>query len=242
MLSPLFLIGLVIAVGALWLFRQTLHVKPWVEERPVEGLPTGSGSSFSASPAAVGLGVFLAVATSLFALSICAYFMRMMAGDWRTLVFPSVLWLNTCALILSDLATRSARTAVRRPDIGRVRVGLTAGAVLSVAFLVGQVWAWQQLNASGYFGGADSGGAVAADPANSFFYLFTGLHGVHLLGGLWVLGGTTARAWQPGIRAESVRRRVELCAVYWRYLLLVWLVLLALLVPAVAELCRGHLL
>jgi cytochrome c oxidase subunit 3 len=239
MMSPLYLLFGIVAVVFVWLLRQTINVKPWIEQRSVESVP--SGASFPVPPAKVGLGVFLAVATSLFALTVCAYFMRMMAGDWRTFVFPSVLWLNTAMLILSDLAMRSARGAARRSDLERVRLSLAAAGICTFAFLVGQIWAWQQLNASGYFGGAGAGGAIAATPANSFFYLFTALHGAHVLGGLWFWGTTTSRAWRSTDVAR-IRMSVELCTVYWRYLLLVWLVLLALLVPAVSELCRGRFL
>ena len=238
MLSPLYLLFGIVAVVFVWLLRQTINVKPWVEQRSVESAP--SGASFPVPPAKVGLGVFLAVATALFALTVCAYFIRMMAGDWRTFVFPSVLWLNTGMLILSDVAMRSARSAARRSDIDRTRTALVATGFCTFAFLLGQVWAWQQLNASGYFSSTE-GGAVAASPANSFFYLFTALHGLHVLGGLWFWGRTTARAWS-GNDIARVRPTVELCTMYWRYLLLVWLVLLALLVPAISELCRGRFL
>jgi cytochrome c oxidase subunit 3 len=238
MLSPLYLLLVIVAVAFVWLLRQTVNVKPWIEQRSLESVPPGA--SFPVPPAKVGLGVFLAVATALFALTVCAYFMRMMAGDWRTFVFPSVLWANTGMLILSDVAMRSARGAARRSEIERVRRALVATGFCTSAFLVGQIWAWQQLNASGYFSGSNVG-AVAASPANSFFYLFTALHGAHVLGGLWVWGTTTARAWRSK-DVTRIRLSVELCTVYWRYLLLVWLVLLALLVPAVSELCRGRFL
>lgn len=238
MLSPLYLLFAIVAVVFVWLLRQTINVKPWIEQRSVQSVP---GASFRAPPAKVGLGVFLTVATALFALTVCSYFMRMMASDWRTFVFPTVLWLNTGMLILSDLAMRSARGAARRSEIERVRIGLGAAGFCSFAFLLGQIWAWQQLNASGYFGGADAGGAIAATPANSFFYLFTALHGAHVLGGLWFWAITTSRAWRSK-DTNRIRTSVELCTVYWRYLLLVWLVLLALLVPAVSELCRGRFL
>jgi cytochrome c oxidase subunit 3 len=238
MMTPLLVVVAIMTIAMIWLLRQTVNVRPWIEERPVEGAL--SGASFSLPPVTVGLGVFLAVATSLFVLTISAYLMRMMAADWRTFVFPSVLWLNTGALILSDVAMRSARGAARRAEMDRVRRGLLAGGICSFAFLAGQIWAWLQLNASGYFAGTDAGGAVSAGPANSFFYLFTALHGLHVLGGLWVWGRTTARVWR-GVDAARVRLSVELCTVYWHYLLLVWLVLLALLVPAVSQLCRGRL-
>jgi cytochrome c oxidase subunit 3 len=168
----------------------------------------------------VGLGVFLAVATSLFALSISAYYMRMAGADWTTLVVPKGLWLNTAALILSSVAMQWARVAARRGMIARVRIGLIAGGLFTFCFLAGQLWVWQQLIASGYF--------AAANPANAFFYLFTALHGLHLLGGMWVWGRTTARVGRGGA-LRDVRLSVELCTVYWHYLLLVWLVLFALL-------------
>jgi cytochrome c oxidase subunit 3 len=238
MMSPLMVVVAIMAVAMIWLVRQTIHVKPWVEEHAGQG-SAPSGASFPTSPATVGLWVFLAVATSLFVLTICSYFMRMMAADWRTVMFPSVLWANTVVLILSDFAMRSGRNAARLGDLRRTRSGLLAAGVLSFAFLAGQVWAWQQLNASGYFTTVSPSGTVAASPANSFFYLFTGLHGAHVLGGLYFWGKATARV-SRGEAVARIRPSVELCTVYWHYLLVVWLILLALLVPAVSELCRGR--
>ena len=201
-----------------WLVRQTINVRPWIAQRPIENV-YGDGA-LSLPPVKVGLGVFLAVATSLFALLISAYFMRMAGADWTTLAVPRGLWLNTGALILSSIAMQWTRSAARRGRIDRVRIGLIAGGVFTICFLAGQLWVWQQLNASGYL--------VAANPANAFFYLLTALHGLHLLGGLWVWGKTTARLGR-GAAVGEIRLSVELCTVYWHYLLLVWLVLFALL-------------
>jgi cytochrome c oxidase subunit 3 len=202
-----------------WLLRQTLNVSPWIEQRrPIENV-YGDGA-LSLPPVKVGLGVFLAVATSLFALLVSAYFMRMTGTDWTTLAVPKLLWLNTGVLILSGVAMQWTRAAAQRGQIDGVRIGLSAGGVFTFSFLAGQLWVWQQLNASGYF--------VAANPANAFFFLLTALHGLHLLGGLWVWGKTTAKVWR-GVEVGEVRLSVELCTVYWHYLLLVWLVLFALL-------------
>jgi len=226
-------------VSGLWLFRQTLGVRPWLIERPVPGAP--GHVSFQVPTAKVGLWVFLAIATSLFVLLVSAYFMRMKEADWNGLVFPSVLWLNTVLLVFSDLAMRSARKATRSGSLAGVKNGMIAAGVFSLAFIAGQLWAWQQLNASGYFAASGAPNIVAASPANGFFYLFTAIHGVHLLGGLWVWGRTTARVWR-GADMNRVRLSVDLCTVYWHYLLVIWLVLFALLIPAVSELCRSRLL
>jgi cytochrome c oxidase subunit III len=211
----------IMAIVVGWLWRQTLGVRPWIEQRPIENVQ--GEAALSLPPVKVGLGVFLAVATSLFALLISAYFMRMMGTDWTTLAVPRVLWLNTGVLILSSVAMQWTRAAARRGQIDRVRIGLVAGGVFSFSFLVGQLWAWQQLNASGY--------SVAGNPASAFFYLLTALHGLHLLGGLWVWGKTIAKV-RRGVEVGEVRLSVELCAVYWHYLLLVWLVLFAVLLSS----------
>jgi len=207
---------MVIVVG--WLVRPTLNVKPWVEQRPVKDID-GDGA-LRLPTIKVGLGVFLTVATSLFALLISAYHMRMMAADWVTLALPRVLWLNTAVLILAGVAMQWTRSAAQWGQIDNVRLGLIAAGILTFSFLAGQLWAWQQLNASGYF--------VRNDPATAFFYLLTALHGLHLLGGMWVWGRTTAKVLR-GVEVAKVRLSVELCAVYWHYLLLVWLVLFAVL-------------
>jgi cytochrome c oxidase subunit 3 len=144
-----------------------------------------------------------------------------MAGaDWTTLAVPKELWLNTGMLALSSVAMQWTRVAARRGRIDGVRIGLIAVGGFSFGFLAGQLWVWQQLTASGYF--------VAANPANAFFYLLTALHGLHLLGGLWVWAKTTAKVAR-GVEVGAIRLSVELCTVYWHYLLLVWLVLFALL-------------
>ena len=218
MTYALVLLGGLMAVVVWWLVRQTVNVKPWVEQRSIE-IVHGDGA-LSLPSVKVGLGVFLAVATSLFALLISAYHMRMMEEDWTRLAVPRVLWLNTAVLILASVAMQRTRVAARRGQIDGVRSGLIAGGALTFSFLAGQLWAWQQMDTSGYF--------LTANPAYSFFYLLTALHGLHLLGGLWVWGKTTAKV-SRGVEVGKVRLSVELCTVYWHYLLLVWLVLFAVL-------------
>ena len=217
MTITLLVLAAIMAVVVGWLLRQTLNVSPWIEQQPIED---GQNGAFSLPSVKIGLGVFLAVATSLFVLLISAYFMRMMATDWITLAVPRVLWLNTGALILASVAMQSTRTAAQRGQRDGVRIGLITAGGFSFSFLLGQLWAWQELSAAGYF--------ATANPANAFFYLLTAMHGLHLLGGLWVWCRTTAKVWR-GVEVGKLRLSVELCTVYWHYLLLVWLVLFALL-------------
>ena len=209
----LFMAGIA-AIAGWWLSQQRLTAKPWLEEGVIADVRGDS------APAKIGLGVFLAVVGSLFALFISAYSMRMNMADWRALPVPRLLWFNTGVLVLSSVALQWAHVAARRDDMDGVIVGLCGGAAFAVTFLVGQLLAWRQLNAAGYF--------LASNPANSFFYLITAMHGLHLMGGLVALGRTTAKVWR-GAEMTRVRLSVELCAIYWHFLLLIWLVLFGLL-------------
>jgi cytochrome c oxidase subunit 3 len=213
----LFMAGIA-AIAGWWLSQQRLTAKPWLEEGLVVDFRELSASS--PAPAKIGLGVFLAVVGSLFALFISAYSMRMTMVDWRALPMPRLLWFNTAVLVLSSVALQGAYVAARRNNIDGVIFGLCAGGASAVTFLIGQLLAWRELNVAGYF--------LASNPANSFFYLMTAVHGLHLIGGLVALRRTTAMVWH-GTAVTQVRLSVELCAIYWHFLLLVWLVLLGLL-------------
>lgn len=200
-------------------FFKKVTAQPWREDQiALDDLH--SGATLSSPNKKIGLWVFIGVVTGMFSLFLVAYRMRMQLPDWQPLSEPAVLWLNTVMLILSSIALQRARTAARRGNAQGVKVGLIAGGVFALFFLAGQLLAWQQLAELGYF--------AATNPAYAFFYLLTALHGLHLLGGLWVWGGTAARALR-GVEAGEVRLKVELCATYWHYLLVLWLVLFGLL-------------
>jgi cytochrome c oxidase subunit III len=88
-------------------------------------------------------------------------------------------------------------------------------------FIAGQLIAWHQFQYSGY--------GLTSGPASAFFYVLTGVHGLHLVGGLGVWLKTVYRIRTRVQELIDVRLSIELCTVYWHYLLLVWLVMFVLL-------------
>ncbi|WOK37695.1 heme-copper oxidase subunit III [Sphingomonas sp. C3-2] len=218
--------------------------KPWESPGLRVAHPVGRAT------AGTGLGVFLCVVTMLFALLTAAYLLRMGIhgpfghgdGDWARLPEPPLLWLNTALLIAASGFWLVADRATRRGDINGLRLGLVAGGLLTLGFIVGQLIVWRQLNTSGYFLAvhfafcADianpfampTGRFMTGNPSVSFFYLITGLHGLHMLGGLGIWGHTLGRA-VSGTDAAALRQSVALTARYWHFLLLVWLLMFGLL-------------
>lgn len=179
-----------------------------------------SGGAFALPPLKIGVWLFIGVATILFSALTSAYFVRMGLPDWRPLPEPRVLWLNTALLVLSSAALQLAWWAARRGRVPEMRRALLGGGLLALLFGIGQLAAWRQLQELGYF--------LATNPSSAFFYLITALHGLHLLGGLVAWGRTTLRAWQGAYDAQQ-HLGVELCAVYWHFLLIVWIVLFGLM-------------
>jgi cytochrome c oxidase subunit 3 len=211
-----------------WLLLvRKLSAKSW--ETPGEAGVHAAGEGPARAPARVGLWVFLGVVTSLFGLFISAYYIRMGHGhgadaaisDWRAISDPPVLWLNTVLLILGSVAMQSARGALVRGQADRTATGLLIGGLLTIAFLAGQFFAWSEIRATEFF--------TPSNPAVAFFYLLTAVHGLHLVGGLYVWGRTLARLRRKDVELIDVRLSIELCSMYWHYLLLVWLGLFAVL-------------
>lgn len=213
-----------------WMARQRLASKPWLEVGLAGDAPQMQGSS--ATIAKVGLGIFLAVVGALFTLLISAYLGRMGGADWWGIPIPGLLWVNTAALAASSLALQWAKTETLPDHRERLNAALVTAFATAVFFVAGQFLAWRQLISAGY--------VLADNPSNSFFYMITGLHGLHIVGGLFVLGRTAIRARSEPLSAR-MRLSVELCAIYWHFMLVVWLVLFALFAGwanSFVDLCR----
>lgn len=173
--------------------------------------PSSNGNRDLVVPGRVGLWLFLAVATMVFAALISAYIVRMGSSDWQSLPKPGLLWVNTAILLLSSAALQWARSCEHYGDMKNARIGFIAGAVLSALFLLGQIWAYLVLHKLGYF--------LNTNPSSSFFYLLTAVHGLHLVGGLIVA------AWT--VRSSE---RFQIFVTYWHFLTIVWVVLFILIV------------
>lgn len=218
MSAVIMLLATFAALAGWWLARQRLFAKPWLEQGVIEGVPD---FQLSRDPAKrVAIGFLLAIIGAMFTLLIGAWFMRRDLGDWQPLPLPDILWVNTGALVLSSIALEWTQRAARQANMAQIRIGLAVASALAVAFLVGQLFAWEQLSSAGFI--------IAGNPANSFFYLVTGLHGLHIVGGLVALGWAARKAWRSD-NVATVRLNLELCATYWLFMLVVWVALFALL-------------
>src|SRR5256885_9978697 len=153
--------------------------------------------------------------------------------DWFSIPLPGLLFINTLVLLLSSVSMELARRHAAR-EVGWERKSLVGTAavahdriswlavtvVLGLAFLAGQWVAWRELAARGFY--------VATSPSSSFIYVLTGMHGVHLLGGVVALL-TAGAAVLLRRSAESRAVWLDVTGWYWHFMAVLWVYIFGLL-------------
>ena len=193
--------------------------QPWIADTgPLT--PALSGAQISVNARRSALKMLLSVVSVFFLLMIVAYGGRMLYQDWRPTPQINLLWGNTGVLLLSSLCLQAALLWARAGKTDWVRGALIGAGILTVLFLVGQVAAWQQLTSMvlGDF----------SNPSVGFFFMITGIHGLHMAGGMVALMRAIRRAFAQS-DIQSMEHNVSNCALYWHYLLGVWLLVFGLL-------------
>lgn len=200
-----------------------LTSKPWLASDP----SVAASRILGGNAAKTALMFFLLVVTVLFFLITITFLARSQYPDfialagqpWLPFTRPVTLWINSALLLIACILMRLSM-ANSIDNRSRTLVALGGAALFSCLFLTGQALVWLQLTKDGF--------AINANPANSYFYLFTGVHALHLAGGFVAL----IRAVMSFARHTDVNRlkaSLRLCTLYWHYLFVVWMLLFALL-------------
>jgi cytochrome c oxidase subunit 3 len=179
----------------------------------------------SGEPAKTGIWVGLAAITMSFAAFTSAMVVRQgTAPDWRHLALPHILYLNTAILLASSVTLELSRRQIASYMGGLRRSAENPGRwlyitlFLGVLFVAGQYAAWLQLRAQGWY--------VATNPSSSFFYVFTWIHAMHVLGGLGGLVAVISKLRRGVLR----RSTLDATSHYWHFMDALWLYLLFLLI------------
>ena len=200
---------------------QLLTQKPWdPAQAKIDNMH--EGETLDLSKGKLGLRYIMVVSSIFFSLFIVTYPDRLVYADWQKMPEPFLLWFNTLILFISSAVFISTQIAAKNNQFEKVKQKLLIIGYLALAFLLGQLLVWIQLINLGYY--------VSTNPANAYFYVFTALHGLHLIGGLvyWLM--TIRKVWiHSDIVIADAKHTVELCSIYWHFLLAVWVVLFGLM-------------
>jgi cytochrome c oxidase subunit III len=173
------------------------------------------------SPARYYTGIAIGIISVLmfFMALASAFLVRKGGSDWVPVHIPTLLWVNTIVLLASSGTLELARKRLAQSDVMGFKRFWLVTTVLGVIFLAGQVVAWRILVKQGIY--------LASNPASSFFYIFTGAHGVHLLGGVGALIYVARRNFDTAKITRTVA--AEVTSYYWHFMDALWLFLLALM-------------
>lgn len=183
--------------------------------RPSSGVRSQT-EFFPFRAAQIGITMFIATVVMLFAAFTSAYLIRRDMAGWQSIEMPGILWFNTALLLLSSLSFERGYHAMRSGNARQFFRFLTLTVILGGGFLAGQIVAWKELSAQGIF--------LSSNPHSAFFYILSGLHGLHLIGGLVFLTYLATRFFQHPERARMLNV-VQAARMYWHFLGLMWLFL-----------------
>ena len=172
-------------------------------------------------PKKFAMWLFMVSVVMLFVAITSAYIVKQSDGVWLDFELPALFDYTTVLIVLSSVSMHWALIAAKRNLIKMIRLALGVTFALGSAFLVGQYLAWGDL--------VDQGVYFVGNPAGSFLYVLTGIHGLHLISAVIFLIVVLFAAFQYKIHSKSLVQ-IEICTTYWHFLGGLWLYLYLFLI------------
>ena len=176
------------------------------------------GKTFDISLQTSAVIVIFGVSTVLFTLVVTGYLYSIpVTQDTEYLLKPNLLWLNTLVLLYVAYFFNKITNDLKKNNFEKIKKNLLIVGFLSYAFLFGQIFFWFQL--------MENGNYVSTNNYFSSFYIFTTLHGLHLLGGLFFWGKVFSKVNK--LKKEQIinsQKSIDALSLYWTFLLIVWFV------------------
>ena len=183
----------------------------------------GGRKRFSKDTYRITVWILLAAIVMMFVALASSYIILSANPEWQPVRMPRAFMFSTGLILISSVTMTAARRQLHRGQSGKYQGWLLLTLLLGVAFLVCQYAGWKQLVSAGVF--------ISGNPHSSFYYLFTGAHGIHLLGGLTALAYLTGRSGRVLVGEASEKRSAATdgVALYWHFMDGLWVCLFLLL-------------
>ncbi len=195
----------------------TLMEKPWEESQALID-NKHIGKTFSLSNQMSAVIIIFGVSTAIFSLVFTAYLYSIPPEQDTTLILKNkLLWINTLVLVFVTYFFNKISKDLKNNVTKKIKNNMVVVGALSYFFLILQIILWYQLMKEGHF--------VSTNNYFSSYYIFTGLHGLHLLGGLFFWGKISSRILK--LKEEDYVKEtsnLHALSIYWLFLFIVWLV------------------
>lgn len=172
--------------------------------------------SYPVHPTKFNLWLFLVSVSMIFISLTSAYVVRRAEGNWLFFQLPQVFWYTTGIIVLSSVTLGLAYYFAKQDEIAKLKVSLWATLILGIAFLAGQTVGYQEMVGMDIF--------MSGNVSGSFFYIISGLHGVHVLGGIVYLIVLLVQTYQYKVHSKSMTG-LNLGSTYWHFIGILWVYL-----------------
>jgi cytochrome c oxidase subunit 3 len=176
----------------------------------------GAEQPIAMHPKKFALWLFIVTVVMIFASLTSAYIVRQSEGNWLEFDLPSIFWYTSGIIVLSSIFLHFAYIAAKKDELSRLRIGMVITTLLGIVFLIGQWYSWVAL--------VDRDVYFVGNPAGSFLYVFTGLHGIHLISGVIFLIIVLISSFRYKVHSKNMDM-MEMCVTYWHFLGGLWLYL-----------------
>ena len=170
----------------------------------------------SMHPKKFALWLFIISISMIFAAMTSAYIVKQAEGNWLIFDMPDAFIWTSVVIIISSITMQWAYFAAQKDNLQQIKVAVLLTSILSIVFLVGQYYSWEQLVSQDVY--------FVGNPAGSFVYVFTGLHAFHLISGIVFLFIVLYSAMKYKIHSKAMVQ-IEMCTTYWHFLGGLWLYL-----------------
>jgi cytochrome c oxidase subunit 3 len=173
------------------------------------------------NPKKFAMWLFMVTVCMLFAAWTSAYIVKRAEAGWAEIILPNQFYVNSVIIVISSFTMFWAQWSARRDNVEMVKLALSITTALGISFLVGQWIAWEKLvSLQEHF----SGGNVS----HSFLYVLTGIHGLHIVGGVVFLIIVLISTFKYKVHSKDMTQ-MELCSTFWHFLGVLWLYLFVFL-------------
>lgn len=175
---------------------------------------------FNPRPVKFVMWLFVLSSIMMFAGLTSAYIVRQAEGNWKIFDLPSTFYITTVLILLSSATMHYSYLQSKKNNIAKQKLGLWLTFILGLGFLVGQYLGWQQLISSKVY--------FVGNPSESFVYVISGLHAVHIIAGLVIMLIAILGAY---LKIDQIKNvfRMELTSIFWHFIDILWIYLFVFL-------------
>jgi cytochrome c oxidase subunit 3 len=175
------------------------------------------------NPQLFAMWVGMASMVMLFGAFTSAYIVKQGAGNWLQFPMPTMFYISTIVIIISSIILHFGYHSFKKREFNKYKIYITITTLLGLSFVALQYVGWIDMNSKGVDLKSNVGG--------SFFYLITGAHVAHVLGGITALMVSCLYAYSlPNHYSEVRRNKIEMMTHFWHFLGALWIYLFIFLI------------